>query len=299
LQKKGVIGKADPYVIINLGEQTLRTKTVNNDQNPEWEFDFNFDITKDSPETLLLEVFDEDIGRDDKLGETTIELAEIVNITKITNQWIPLDKCKSGEVLISAAFHRSSQSQEPLEERPIIETTEKVVKVDIEEEEIQSIRPVEIVAYQKEAPLPKGCVYLTLHKARDLQKKGLFGKADPYVSVNLGDQVFKTKTINNNHNPEWNYNVTLDISEESPDQVILQVFDEDIGKDDELGITYVDLREVVSSMKFTDRWFSLEECKSGEILISAEFLTGEKIESQQPTAPEITDSSLPNLETVS
>lgn len=31
------------------------------------------------------------------------------------------------------------------------------------------------------------------------------GKSDPYVTVTLGAQQFKTRTINNELNPKWDY----------------------------------------------------------------------------------------------
>jgi Ca2+-dependent lipid-binding protein len=301
LQKQGLIGKADPYVAIKIGEQTIRTKTVKNNQNPEWDFDFNFDITQDSPESLLLQVFDEDIGKDDDLGEARIELAEIVNKTTITNQWIPLEKCKSGEVLVSAHFHRTSSAQESLEGSPVIETREKVVEVDIEKEDTKPVRPVEIITYEKMAPFPQGCVQLTLHEAKDLQKKGLFGKADPYVSVNLGDQVFKTKTINNNHNPVWNHDVTLNITEDTADKIYLKVYDEDIGKDDNVGIIIIDLIDIVENEKLDNKWVSLEKCKCGKVRISAEYFPEGTIhmdDTETEKKPEIANQPITNMENI-
>merc|ERR1711874_262889 len=122
------------------------------------------------------------------------------------------------------------------------------------------------------APLPSGSIQLTLHKARDLEKKGKFGKADPYAILNIGKEKFKSSTVKNNHNPEWNYNMKFDINAETPDEVTLEVFDEDIGKDDALGQTTLSLREVVNHKKLVNKWIKLQQCKSGEVLFSAEYV---------------------------
>ncbi len=38
----------------------------------------------------------------------------------------------------------------------------------------------------------QGKIVLTVHKARSLQKKGMIGKADPYVKLTLGEQSTKS-----------------------------------------------------------------------------------------------------------
>ena len=126
---------------------------------------------------------------------------------------------------------------------------------------------------EDKSTLPEGSLHLTVIKARDLQKKGMFGKADPYTKITLGKQTFKSPTIDNNQNPEWKYDVTLQILKDSPEEVTIEVFDEDIiGKDDEMGCAKVSLHQIVASKTMLNQWIKLEKCKSGEVLISAEYV---------------------------
>merc|ERR1711874_739755 len=105
--------------------------------------------------------------------------------------------------------------------------------------------PVKDVAPTPTVPLPKGTIMVTLHKARELEKKGKFGKADPYAILNVGKEKFKSKTVNNNHNPEWNFDIKFDIDNETSEEISLEVFDEDmIGKDDPLGKTKLSLSQI-------------------------------------------------------
>merc|ERR1711892_893752 len=69
-------------------------------------------------------------------------------------------------------------------------------------EPILKTNPVTVSPQQK--PLETGQVVITVYKARDIEKKGMFGKADPYVEMTLGKQKAKSATVKNNHNPEWN-----------------------------------------------------------------------------------------------
>merc|ERR1712036_79552 len=125
---------------------------------------------------------------------------------------------------------------------------------------------------EKTVPLPKGTIMVTLHKARDLEKKGKFGKADPYAVLRVGKEKFKSKTVDNNHNPDWNFDIKFDTNKETPQEVSLEVYDEDmIGKDDLLGQTKLHLNQIIIQRKIVNNWIPLQQCKSGEVLFSTEF----------------------------
>merc|ERR1712226_392923 len=118
---------------------------------------------------------------------------------------------------------------------------------------------------------------MTIHKAKNLVKSDMFGKSDPYVILNVGKENFRTSTINNNLNPEWNYDMKFETNNETPDELTLEVFDNDVGRrDDALGMATLNLREIVNNKKLVNKWIPLEKCKSGEVLYSAEFVPSEK-----------------------
>ena len=72
-------------------------------------------------------------------------------------------------------------------------------------------------------------ITVTLHKARDIEKKGMFGKADPYVIISFG-------------------------------------------KDNTLGNKTIDINQIQENKKMLNQWIPLENCKSGSVLFSAEFI---------------------------
>ena len=45
---------------------------------------------------LVLEVFDDDIGRDDALGSVRVPVADVYRGAAVVRKWIPLEKCKTG-----------------------------------------------------------------------------------------------------------------------------------------------------------------------------------------------------------
>eukprot|EP00091_Calanus_sinicus_P006783 TRINITY_DN17534_c0_g1_i1.p1 TRINITY_DN17534_c0_g1~~TRINITY_DN17534_c0_g1_i1.p1 ORF type:complete len:216 (+),score=69.43 TRINITY_DN17534_c0_g1_i1:163-810(+) len=94
---------------------------------------FNIELILDNLEQYVtLEVFDEDIGKDDKMGELKIRAADIINSENMCNQWCKLEKCKSGEILISVTKQlRKETSSQILEHFQEVE----VVKTRISEDE--------------------------------------------------------------------------------------------------------------------------------------------------------------------
>merc|ERR1712002_1214580 len=84
LMKTELIGKSDPYVVIEHGGQKFRSKTVKNSQNPIWEFVIETEIKKDSTDDIKISVFDEDIGKDDPMGYVFININELSTSARIT-----------------------------------------------------------------------------------------------------------------------------------------------------------------------------------------------------------------------
>ena len=274
-------------------------KTIKNNYNPEWEFTAKFNVQKESAEGIKISVFDDDIGKDDALGMKVLDIAAVQEYQQLKSQWIPLESCKSGEVLISAEFTpqaivdqgeksidvKSTEGQKKDSVKPESEDKSKKIieKIEVEETSQTKIEkekdldvPLSSSPASSEATpkkkLERGQIHFTVIKAKDIEKKGKFGKADPYVKLTYGKQKAKSKTVKNNHNPEWNFEATFDIDENSADGVNIAVFDDDFGKDDSLGNKTMDIIVIQEKQKLLNQWITLENCKSGEVLLSAEFI---------------------------
>ena len=109
-------------------------------------------------------------------------------------------------------------------------------------------------------------------EAKNLPKKDIFGKSDPYVkidtSVDLLEQNFRSHTIPNNHNPNWKMMVDVPVYDaETLTDVNLQVYDEEkVGKDELLGQCTVArqlLRTALHSKgQYQDVWKPLESLEN-------------------------------------
>ena len=119
-----------------------------------------------------------------------------------------------------------------------------------------------------------GQMRLTVHRAKNLAKKGMFGKADPYVMIKYGSEKHQSQSVKNSQNPEWQFKADLTITDSQGNMIILEVYDEDYGKDDPMGVATLDISKFSENTQFNEKWISLMNCKSGELLISAQYLTG-------------------------
>merc|ERR1712128_70584 len=255
---------------------------------------------------------------------------------------IPLENCKSGEILLSAEFvprglvqkakdiESTLQPESVKKDMKLIETSVKetvegkvqdstITEKIVEESETAKEPEAEITSESKEKmqlivedskltgsiskptkKLEVGQIYITIIKARDIEKKGNFGKADPYVKMTLGKQKAKSATVKNNHNPEWNFVASFDVDENTSEGVNIAVFDDDFGKDDSLGSKTLDIHSIQEHKQMLNQWIPLENCQSGEILFSAEFVPHGSVQKskgiESSVKPESTKEVLKQIE---
>ena len=216
---------------MQFNNKSVKSKTVSNNQNPVWQFSSQFHVGKDDESKLLFQVYDDDIGKDDFLGECCVDIKDIMDNGVIQKeQSYKLEKCKTGEIILSIKF---------------------VPKQNI---------------YKK-----LGDLSLIIHSANNLEKKNKLKKADPYVVVRLGELKSKSSTINNTSNPVWEHKTQFEVGATSPDVVSVQVFDDDIGKDGQIGTITLDITELMQRNQIESK-VKLENSKSGELVFSAFFV---------------------------
>uniref|UniRef100_A0A8C6UTT0 Extended synaptotagmin-like protein 2b n=1 Tax=Neogobius melanostomus TaxID=47308 RepID=A0A8C6UTT0_9GOBI len=90
-------------------------------------------------------------------------------------------------------------------------------------------------------PMPKGVLRIHFLEAQDLEIKDTFfgglikGKSDPYGILQVGNQLFHSKTIKETLDPKWNEVYEALVYEHSGQHLEIELFDEDPDKDDFLG----------------------------------------------------------------
>jgi len=114
LEKKDVGGKSDPYVVASYETQRVETPVCKKTINPVWDHEIWLDIAENGDNQITIELFDKDkIGKDEKMGRTTIDVRRVSKQKKLSQMWDTLIGCKSGKILWSAEFFFDSMAQEP------------------------------------------------------------------------------------------------------------------------------------------------------------------------------------------
>uniref|UniRef100_A0A672J9C1 Extended synaptotagmin-like protein 2b n=1 Tax=Salarias fasciatus TaxID=181472 RepID=A0A672J9C1_SALFA len=115
-------------------------------------------------------------------------------------------------------------------------------------------------------PMPKGVLRIHFLEAQDLEGKDKFlgglikGKSDPYGVLQIGNQIFQSKTIKESLHPKWNEVYEALVYEHSGQHLEIELFDEDPDKDDFLG-------------RCVSFWFDLEETPTGKLHLKLEWLS--------------------------
>ncbi|KAK2361478.1 hypothetical protein P8452_65204 [Trifolium repens] len=78
LKNMEMIGKSDPYVVLHIRPLfKVKTKVIDNNLNPIWNEEFDLIAEDKETQSLILEVFDEDIGQDKRLGIAKLPLIDL------------------------------------------------------------------------------------------------------------------------------------------------------------------------------------------------------------------------------
>uniref|UniRef100_A0A8C8G5A9 Extended synaptotagmin 2 n=1 Tax=Oncorhynchus tshawytscha TaxID=74940 RepID=A0A8C8G5A9_ONCTS len=128
-------------------------------------------------------------------------------------------------------------------------------------------------------PIPKGVLRIHFLEAQDLLGKDKFlgglikGKSDPYGVLHIGNQLFQSKVVKENIHPKWNEVYEALVYEHSgPQNLEIELFDEDTDQDDFLGSLLIDVAELQKEQK-VDEWFVMEEVNTGKLHLKLEWLS--------------------------
>jgi Ca2+-dependent lipid-binding protein len=236
------IGKGDPYAVVSFDEHEAaphkqQTHVINDTLSPVWNSSLYF-LCTDEFKSFKVEIFDEDVGRDDKIGHVNILRREAdVRHTRQGDVFY-LENGKGGTVEVYVTEVDISNGIVPVVER----------------------RASHINEYLNAKNRDNMCLLgIFLHGAKGL-KSGLIDKSDPYAKVDFSHdgnadhchpKTLKTKTLENNPSPAWNeafhFIVPWDLA-----TFKVEIFDEDVGGDDSLGHVNVVVKKV-GELKKNDR----------------------------------------------
>ncbi|XP_049366116.1 calcium-dependent lipid-binding protein-like [Solanum verrucosum] len=134
LKNHEMIGKSDPYAVVYIRPLfKLKTKTINNNLNPVWDQTFELIAEDKETQSLILEVFDKDVGQDQRMGVTKLPLNELVaeTLKEIELRLLPTldmlrvkDKKDRGTITVKVLYHEFNKE----EQLAALETEKKILE---------------------------------------------------------------------------------------------------------------------------------------------------------------------------
>ncbi|KAA3475335.1 synaptotagmin-4-like [Gossypium australe] len=144
LKNMEMIGKSDPYVVVYIRPLfKVKTKVINNNLNPVWNQTFELIAEDRETQALTVEVFDQDIGQDKRLGianfrliglepetpkEITLNLLSSLDTLKVK------DKKDRGNCTIKLLYHQFNKEEQLIaleEEKRILEERKKLKEAGV------------------------------------------------------------------------------------------------------------------------------------------------------------------------
>ncbi|WVZ17634.1 hypothetical protein V8G54_010616 [Vigna mungo] len=144
LKNMEMIGKSDPYVVVHIRPLfKYKTKVVDNNLNPTWNERFELIAEDKETQSLILEVFDKDIGQDKRLGIVQVPLNDLDNQTEKEMELRLLssldtlkvkDKKDRGTLTIKVLYYQFNKEEQLAaleEEKKILEARKKLKEAGV------------------------------------------------------------------------------------------------------------------------------------------------------------------------
>ncbi|XP_068643741.1 synaptotagmin-2-like [Aristolochia californica] len=120
---------------------------------------------------------------------------------------------------------------------------------------------------------------ITVKEGRNLAGKDRSGKCDPYVKLQYGKTLHKSRTIHHASNPVWNQKFVFD-EIGGGEYLKIKCYSADIFGDDNIGSACVNLEGIAAGL-IKDVWMPLEKVSTGELRLQIEAVNNEGSEGSQ------------------
>ncbi|KDP25449.1 hypothetical protein JCGZ_20605 [Jatropha curcas] len=256
-----VTGSLDPFVEVKIGNYKGITKHFEKKQNPEWNQVFAFSRERMQASVLEVVIKDKDLVKDDFVGIMRFDINEIpLRVppdSPLAPEWYRLEDKKGekikGELMLAVWI--GTQADEAFSDAW---HSDAAMPVD-------SAPAASTMIRSKVYHAPRlWYVRVNVVEAQDLVPSEKTRFPDVYVKVQIGNQVFKTKTCQaRTFNAFWNEDLLFVAAEPFEDHLILSVEDRVApGKDEIIGRVIIPLNSVekrADDRIIHSRWFNLEK----------------------------------------
>ncbi|XP_014430897.2 multiple C2 and transmembrane domain-containing protein 2 isoform X2 [Pelodiscus sinensis] len=208
-------GMTQIFVLLKLGDQKYKSKTLCKSANPQWREQFDFHYFPDRKDMLDIEIW----GKDNKKHEELLEMCK-VDITALPTKQthileVPMEKHLGSLLMLIAVTPCSGVAIFDLRACPLGDPNERkqISQRYCIKNSLQDMKDI-------------GFLQVKVLKAVDLLAADFSGKSDPFCVLELGNDRLETHTVYKNLNPEWNTVFTFPVKD-IHDILEVTVFDED------------------------------------------------------------------------
>ncbi|KAK1425818.1 hypothetical protein QVD17_21179 [Tagetes erecta] len=232
----------NPFVTLKLSHTDLqsvhKTTVKHKESYPKWNEEFSLKVENIDVQSLHITVMSEQsVNKYDYLGRSSMESKEVSP-----------DNPKTHNISVRTKHNGFLVCKLKLE------TVYKPLAYN------QSLVNEYLSAMQKAAVETRdgpGLLVIIIHEARYLEKREL--SCNPYVSVSFRDELRKTKTIMNDHYPEWKEKFTFTLDRPPRDdklrlEVISTPWSRFLDKEESMGCVDIDLAHVVDEERIIDTY---------------------------------------------
>ena len=120
-----------------------------------------------------------------------------------------------------------------------LEQAEKIVSNIVEKaEQVLTQCEAQLKIETKDVPeiIKPGILKVIVFEGSNLMDTDYLGKSDPFVKIKFQNQEFKSKTLMNTLNPEWNFTANIEITSNENSNLTFEIYDEDKLKKRESGL---------------------------------------------------------------
>ncbi|KFV06311.1 Multiple C2 and transmembrane domain-containing protein 2, partial [Pterocles gutturalis] len=256
-------GLAEIFILLKLGDQRYKSKTLCKSANPQWREQFDFHYFSDRKDMLDIEVWRKDNKKHrELLGRYEVDITALP--MKQTNCLeLPLEKQPGSLLMLIVVAPCSGVSISDLCVCPLGDPSER-----------QQISQRYCIKNSFRNMKDIGFLQVKVLKAVDLLAADFAGKSDPFCVLELGNDSLQTHTVYKNLNPEWNKVFTFPIKD-IHDVLEVTVFDEDGDKPpDFLGKVAIPLLSIRNGKQscYTLKNKDLERASKGVIYLELDVL---------------------------
>lgn len=207
----GPFSGSDPYVYITLdGCDAQKTATISGSSNPEWNETLTFEgVESPASKVMSLRIYDDDWGRDDKIGECVLDLGKLV------------------------ATSEPQEIERVVDDGIFSDATMKFV--------------VQIDGSWGNPEGGAGNLKVTVHSCTGLDDADFSGTTDPYAYCMIeGCESLQTQKLEGTVNPEWEEELNFEGIENPLSKTLkIKIYDDDTwSRDDKIGECEVDLADL-------------------------------------------------------